>query len=177
MLSMLLSIFTFILSVQSDWTWSVHPESGFKVLTPFALTHKEVEMPTPDAPIKYHQYHGGSLQDSVLHLAFVIDHYQVSEQEIGGDKEYLQEFFGVTVEQILKALGGKLVYMDFTSSADREICIWRGTFQEGKGVIRGHLIIRGDKYYGLQAFGLAGENTDGLMIKFLDSFQLINQNN
>ena len=174
---MLLPIFTFLLSTQSDWAWSVHPEGGFKVLTPFTLVHKEVEMPTPGASIKYHQYYGGSLQDSTLHLAFVIDHYQLTAEEIGGDKEYLQEFFGVTVEQILKSLGGTLVYMDFTTSAEREVCIWRGTFQEGKGMIRGHLIIKGDKYYGLQAFGLVKENPDALMLKFFDSFQLTNQNN
>lgn len=177
MLSMLLSVFTFILSAQSDWAWSVHPESGFKVLTPFALVHKVVEMPTPGETIKYHQYYGGSLQDSSLHLAFVIDHYQVTSHDIGGDKEYLQEFFGVTVDQILQSIGGKLVYMDFTTSAEREICIWRATFQEGRGVIRGHLIIKGDKYFGLQAFGLAEESPDGLMLKFLDSFQITEQNN
>lgn len=173
MLSLLLLFSSFINLVQHDWKWSVHPESGFKVQSPVLLKHKVTEVPTFEDPISYHQYSGGSLQDSSLRMVFVIDHYKVSEQELGGDNEYLHEFFGVTVDQILKAIGGTLVYMDFTAFADREVCVWRASYLEGKGVIRGQLIIAGDKYYGLQAFGITNDQPNAVMNKFLDSFQMI----
>jgi len=172
MLSLIFLFSSLMVSTQTEWTWSVHPESNFKVLTPFRLEHKTTEFPTENQPITYHQYHGGSFNDS-LHLILVIDHYTVTENEIGGDEEYLQEFFGVTVDQILKSIGGTLTYMDFTSSADRDVCIWRASYREGSGVIRGKLVISGDKYYGLQAFGLTQDKPDGLMHKFFESFQMI----
>jgi hypothetical protein len=161
-------------TAQQEWAWRIFPESNFKVLAPFTMEHKSTEVPTEAEPIIYHQYYGGSLQDTSFHLALVIDHYQLTQQEMGGDDEYLREFFGVTVDQILKSVGGSLIYMDFTGHSDREVCVWRATYQEGKGVLRGHLVIAGDKYYGLQAFGLAEEKPDAMMLKFFDSFQIIN---
>src|SRR5687768_5230036 len=171
MLSMLLLLHTLLMSVQPDWTWSHHPESGFKVLTPFTLTHKITPVPTDGQPIIYHQYHGGTLDDS-MHLTLVIDHYQIPADELASDKAYLREFFGVTVDQILQAVEGSLIYMDFTSYSDREVCVWRGSYLEGKGIIRGELIISNNNYYGLQAFGLSEYKPDVSMHKFLDSFQI-----
>jgi len=177
MLPMLFLISSLLMSGQPAWNWSVHPESGFKVLTPFILIQKTIEVPTFESPIIYHQYQGGSLQDSSLHMSMVIDHYRLTDEQIGGDDEHLQDFFGITVDQILAVVGGKLDYMDITSHADRELCIWRGSFLEGKGILRGQLIIAGDKYYGLQVFGLVEEKPDDLMHKFLDSFQMISFQN
>lgn len=174
MLPMLFLISSFLMSGQPTWTWSVHPESGFKVLSPFVLTLKTIEVPTFEHPIVYHQYHGGSIQDSTLPLSMVIDHYRLTDEQIGGDDAHLQDFFGMTIDQILTAVGGSLDYMDVTSHSDREICIWRASFLEGKGILRGQLIISGDKYYGLQVFGLTNEKPDDMMRKFLDSFQMIN---
>ncbi|HUR29862.1 MAG TPA: hypothetical protein VMZ69_00450 [Saprospiraceae bacterium] len=172
MLQVLFLISSISMSVQHEWTWSVHPESGFKVLSPFELVHQVTEIPTIAEPIVYHQYHGGSLQDSILQLAFVIDHYKISRQEIGGDEEHLREFFGITVDEILKAVNGTLVYIDYTTQADREICLWRASYENGKGIIRGQLIVEGDKYYGLQAFGYDLERTNVMMRKFIDSFHI-----
>ncbi len=174
MLPMLFLISSLVMSGQPTWTWSIHLESGFKVLSPFTLVLKTIEVPTFQTPIIYNQYQGGSIRDSALHLSLVIDHYQLTDEQIGGDEEHLEDFFGVTVEQILGAVGGSLDYMDFTTHTDRTVCIWRASFLEGKGILRGQLIISGDKYYGLQVFGLAEEKPDALMHKFLDSFQLIN---
>ena len=173
MLAVLFLISSFLMSGQPTWTWSVHPESGFKILSPFTLVLKKVEIPTFEDPIVYFQYQGGSIQDSTLHLSMVIDHYKLTDEQIGGDEEHLHDFFGVTIDQILSSVRGKLDYMDITSHSDREVCIWRASFLEGEGILRGQLIISGDKYYGLQVFGLAKEKPDEMMHKFLDSFQMI----
>lgn len=171
MLRLLLLFTTSFIAVQNDWTWNAYPESGFKILTPFALNHVVTNVPTEEGvPIIYHQYHGGKVDDS-LHISFVIDHYAIPGENIDDDDEYLQEFFGITIDQILKAVEGHLVYMDFMGYSDRKVCVWRATYLNGKGIIRGELIMTGNKYYGLQAFGLADKKPDALMHKFLNSFQ------
>lgn len=174
LLSLILSLSSFLAGSQAEWSWKVFPESQFKVLSPYELEHKATEIPGAGEPLVLHQYFGGSLNDTSLHLALVIDHYQLTAEEIGGDEEHLNEFFGVTVDQILKSVGGSLVYMDFTTYSDKTVCVWRGTFHDKTGIIRGHLVITGDKYYGLQAFGLADEKPDAMMHKFFESFQIIN---
>ena len=173
MLQILYLISACAVFIQPEWAWRSFPESGFKVLSPVALTLSVTKFPTPAEPIIYHQYHGGSLNDSVLRMAFIVDHYKVSEQEIGGDEQHLNEFFGVTVDQILKSIDGTLVYMDYTTHSNRNVCTWRASYLNGEGLVRGQLIIIGDRYYGLQVFGFASEKPDALMYKFIESFQLL----
>ena len=113
------------------------------------------------------------MESADLKLAFVVDHYQISDQEIGGDPEFLKEFFESTIDQIIHAVDGTLVYKDITAHSGRDVCIWKATYLEGKGIIKGHLIIEKDKYYGLQAFALNNDTSDKLMQKFFDSFQVL----
>ena len=175
MLHLFLLISTAFSVVQPEWTWKIFPETGFKVLSPFEFIHEVNEIPTETLPLTYHQYRAGTLQNTDLHLAFVIDHYTLEAQEIGGDESHLNEFFGVTIDQILKSIDGKLDYMDFTTYPDRHVCAWRATYQNGQGLVRGQMLIYGDKYFGLQVFGLTEEKPDGNMHKFLDSFRLLDQ--
>jgi hypothetical protein len=155
-----------------EWAWSVHPESGFKILCPVTLVHEEKEVPTTVDKITYHQYHGGSLYDSTFSMAFVVDHYVLPTGDLVTDTDYLREFFETTIDQHLLALEGTLLYMDILSQSGQELCIWKGTFQNGKGVIRGHSILAGERYYGLQVFGWTKDKPDPSMSKFLDSFKL-----
>ena len=158
---------------QSEWVWSVHPEAGFKVLTPFVLEHKVADVPTATGVIQLHQYHGGSISDSSLSLAFVIDHYLVPGEEESMDEEYLKEFFGSTVDQILTSLHGNLVYMDIHSQSNQDQCTWKGTYRDGEGIIRGICVLADNKYYGLQVFGTKEDDTEIPMNRFLESFKLI----
>lgn len=172
MISMLSLFVSILISVQHEWTWSVHPEAGFKVLSPVSLTHSAREVPTELNSILYHQYIGGSLTDSVLAMAFVIDHYEVPLPSDSADNLYFLDFFETTIDQILTSVGGSLVYMDQLSHSDREVCIWKASYLNGIGVIRGNIIISGDKYYGIQVFGLADQKPDAIMNRFIDSFKL-----
>ena len=177
MLAMLFLATSFLGFTQTEWTWSIHPESNFKVLAPFELKHSMREMPTTYDPIVYHQYNGGSVTDSLLGLALIIDHYtlpEFTEAEDAEEDQYHHELFENTVDQILSAIDGELIYMDFSDLSHRDVCIWKASYLDGKGIIRGNLIITGDQYYGLQAFGLTKNNPDDLMNKFLDSFKMIN---
>jgi len=174
MLSMLFLLSSFIGFTQHEWTWSIHPEAHFKVLTPFALTHSTRELPTTYDPILYHQYNGGSVTDSSMSLAFVIDQYRLPIASDSADYLYNRELFENTIDQILSSVDGELIYMDFSGQSDRDICIWKAAYLNGKGVIRGNLIIAGDQYFGLQVFGLTKNNPDALMNKFLNSFKIIN---
>ena len=164
---------TFILFIQQEWTWSINAEAGFKVLTPIALIHDVKEVPTPLDVIQFHQYHAGSVSDSSLAMAFVIDYYKMPKQDSQIDDEYFRDFFENTIDQILTSLDGSLVYMDIIHQPDSELCIWKAKYREGKGVIRGHTLLAGDKYYGLQVFGMEKDKPDQLMSKFLDSFKLL----
>ncbi|MEP6646168.1 MAG: hypothetical protein ABJC12_03700 [Saprospiraceae bacterium] len=174
MFPLLLLLSSFLSYDQHDWTWSIHPEAHFKVLSPFDLTLSTKEMPTGTEPIEYHQYNGGSVNDSTLSLALVIDHYQIPETADSTDYLYHHELFENAVDQLLSSVKGELIYIDYDSHMDRDVCIWKASYLNGKGVIRGNLIIAGNQYYGLQAFGLAKENPDIPMNKFLDSFKIIN---
>ena len=171
MLVMLFLATSFMGFTQAEWTWSIHPESNFKVLTPFELKHSSTEMPTAYDPIIYHQYNGGSVTDSLLGLALIVDHYTLPEV---ADSAYQRELFENTIDQILSTIDGDLIYMDYSDLSHRDVCIWKASYLDGKGIIRGNLIIAGDQYYGLQAFGLTKNNPDDLMNKFLDSFKMIN---
>lgn len=62
--------------------------------------------------------------------------------------------------------------MDIINQPGRDVCIWKGTYDHGKGLIRGHMILYRDRYYGLQVFGLEKNKPDALMSKFLESFKL-----
>jgi len=174
MLIVLFLLSSFVGSSQHEWTWSIHPEAHFKVLTPYALSLSTRELPTPSDPIIYHQYNGGSVTDSVLALAFVIDQFQLPFPPDSSDYLYNKELFENTIDELLASVEGELIYMDFSGESDRDICIWKAGYLKGKGVIRGNLIIAGNQYYGLQVFGLAKDNPDALMNKFLNSFKIIN---
>lgn len=173
MLSVLYLIALWIIPNLQEWTWSVHPESGFKVLTPITLDHKVMEMPTEFEVIQYHQYHAGSIADTGLALAFVIDHYILPSKEKITDSETIKEFFDSSIDQLLQELGGTLIYNDIISQAGQEVCIWKSSYHEGKGIIRGQFILAGDKYYGLQVFGLTKNKPDASMSRFLESFKII----
>ena len=174
MLSVLFLLSSIPLFSQQEWTWSIHPEAHFKVLAPMTLTHSVRELPTAYEPILYHQYNGGSVADSPVALAFVIDHYRLPLPSDSTDYLYNRQLFENTIEELLSALDGELTYMDFIGDANRDVCVWKAAYRHGQGVIRGNLIIAGDQYYGLQVFGLTKNNPETLMNKFLDSFKIIN---
>jgi hypothetical protein len=173
MLKMLYLMTSFILFIQQEWTWSFHPEAGFKVLTPLTLIHDVKEVPTPLDVIQFHQYHAGSISDSALAMAFVIDYYKIPQQDTAIDDEYLKDFFENTIDQILTSVDGSLIYMDIIHQPESDVCIWKAKYRKGKGVIRGHTVMANDKYYGLQVFGLESDKPDQLMSRFLDSFKLL----
>ena len=173
MFSMLYFLLPFLLFIQQEWTWSIHPEAGFKILTPIALIHDVRDVPTPLDVIQFHQYHAGSVTDSILSMAFVIDYYKMPQQDPGKDDEYIRDFFENTIDQILTSLDGSLLYMDIIHQPESEMCLWKASYRDGKGVIRGHTVLAGDKYYGLQVFGKVSDKPDQLMSKFLDSFKLL----
>jgi hypothetical protein len=173
MLTVLYFISSLILSSQPEWTWSMHPESGFKILTPTPLLHQVSQVPTDVDVIELHQYFAGSVSDSISSLAFVIDHYILPVPDSIHESEYMRDFFENTIDQLLTTLNGTMVYMDIINQPGRDVCIWKGNYKEGEGVIRGNIILTGDKYYGLQVFGFEKNKPDLLMSKFLDSFRLM----
>ena len=111
MLPVLCLLTSLILSTQPEWSWSVHPESGFKVLTPVPLKYEAREVPTDMDIIMFHQYHGGSVSDSISPLAFVVDHYLLPETGVVHDADYLTEYFENTIDQLLTTIDGNMVYM------------------------------------------------------------------
>lgn len=172
MCTVLFAMISLLFSVQPEWTWSVHPEAGFKVLTPSPLVHEVSAVPTDMDVIQFHQYHVGSVTDSTVALAFVIDHYILPSRDPESDDAYLRDFFENTIDELLTRVDGTLVYMDIINQPGQDVCIWKGNYEKGEGVIRGNIILSGDKYYGLQVFGLDKNKPDLLMSKFLDSFKL-----
>ncbi len=172
MLSLLFLISSYLLTGQTEWTWSIHAEAGFKVLTPVALSHDVTEVPTETGSIQYHQYSGGSVKDTTSGLAFVIDHYQLPVSAETTDDLYFREFFETTVEEILQAVEGTLVYSDFLPHGDRQEYVWKATYHDGKGIIKGSLIVAGNKYYGVQTFGWKEDHPDDRMNRFINSFKL-----
>jgi hypothetical protein len=173
MLSML-SLFTaLVLAQPQEWTWSVFPMAGFKILSPVTLMHDLTEVPTATDKIEYHQFHGGSLADTSMGMAFIIDHYIFPAQDQEPDPEYLRDFFENTIDEILTSVEGSLVYMDFIRQPGQDVCIWKATSRNGEVVIRGHCILSGDAYYGLQVFGWKKDQPDEVMSKFLESFKRI----
>ena len=173
MLAILALFLSFMSADPSEWTWSLHPERGFKVLTPVSLSHKVVEMPVTGGTVQYHQYNGGAINDSISQLVFTIDSYRLEDDELRKNDAYLKEFFTSTVDEMLLSIDGDLVYIEYLSQAGRHVCIWKASFHEGLGVARGKLILTEKDYFGLQAFGLKSNDPDPSMVRFFDSFQLI----
>jgi hypothetical protein len=173
MLYMLFLTASLLMFSQPEWTWSVHPESGFKVLTPFSLIHEERQVPTELGVIQFHQYHGGSVADTLAPVAIVIDHYILPSTDPVTDADYLDEFFESTIDELLTSIDGVLVYMDVIHQPGREVCIWKGSYDQGRGIIRGNLMLYNDHYFGMQVFGLEKNKPDAMMSKFLDSFKRI----
>jgi hypothetical protein len=155
-----------------EWTWGYFPEAGFKILSPVVLKHETREVPVGEHTILYHQYYGGSLTDSALAMTFVIDHYTVPLLGDPIDSLYYKDFFDTTLDQMLVSLKGTLMYKDYLSTPGKESCIWKASFQDGNGVVRGKLMMNGDLYHGIQVFGLMKDKPDVIMHKFIDSFRL-----
>lgn len=175
MLVMLFLLTSILDSISPDWTWRVFPESGFKVLSPIELSHEFTTVPTPTDEIVYHQYHGGSIRDTLFPYSFVIDHYRINQPIFIENDTGYQEFFEVTVDQILTSVKGSLIYIDFSRQAERDICIWKASYLDGKGIIKGTLVLSHETYYGLQVFGLTNQEGDEVANKFLSSFQTFTQ--
>ena len=173
MLTFLALVTSLLFPSVSDWAWSLHPERGFKILTPVALAHKVIEMPVTGGSVQYHQYNGGSLNDTLNQLAFTIDSYRLEDDELRKEDAYLKEFFTTTVDEMLSAIDGDLIYFEQLSQAGRNICIWKASFNRETGVARGKIILTARDYYGLQAFGLKANDPDASMVRFFDSFQLM----
>lgn len=173
MLPMLSLCTVLFLTPAQEWTWNVFPMAGFKILTPVALNHDVRVFPTTVDHIEYHQFHGGSLSDSTIGMAFVIDHYILPGREPEPDPEFLRDFFENTIDEILNSIEGSLVYMDLVQQPGQDVCIWKATTRNGEVVIRGHCILSGDAYHGLQVFGWEKDKPDDVMSKFLESFRRI----
>lgn len=171
----IVSIFLTFIHFQSEWNWSIHPEAGFKVLTPVVLVHEPKSISTDVTTIELHQYRGGSVSDSLTSLVFAIDHYVLPESEGDWSDEEITMFFDETLQQLIEILNGKVVYSDVLHQPGREVCIWKGQYDEGRGVVKGQLMIDQGNYYGLLVFGQEKNNPDAAMTKFLDSFRRLNQ--
>src|SRR5205085_9005604 len=100
MLPLLLLLSSFLGINQHEWSWSIHPEAHFKVLSPFNLTQSTQKVPTVSDPIAYHQYNGGSVADTTISLALVIDQYQIPSFADSSDYLYHKELFDNAVDQI-----------------------------------------------------------------------------
>jgi hypothetical protein len=157
-------------SVQQDWTWSAYPEAGFRILSPVSLVDHVIQVPTALDVISYHQYRGGSVNDSILAMAFVIDHYKLPGEIEEMEETDIREFFGNTIDPILSAVDGTLIYMDIQRKAGADVCSWKASYRNAEVIIRGESILAGNKYFGLQAFGWADHKPETLMNKFLSSF-------
>lgn len=173
MLSMLYLLLSFFAGPQSDWVWRVFPESNFKVLAPVDLTLKVTEVPTEYEVVKYHQYQGGSVKGPPGAMSFVIDHYQLPAPMDAPDDTWYRDFFENTIEEMLTALDGTLIYIDIGNQPGREVCNWKASYQGGESIIRGQIIIAGDQYYGLQVFAKQRHKPEAAMQKFIESFKLL----
>ena len=171
MLEALIASIYLLLPIQSDWVWSNHPESRFKVFSPVALVHESRKITTDVAEIELHQYRGGAIDDTLAPMVISIDHYMIPASDDNWSDAEIQLFFDQTIEQFLDNIKGQLVYKDVTRQAGRDLCIWKGTYDEGRGVVRGNLLLYDDAYYGLQVFGLVKNSPETQMAKFLDSFK------
>ena len=95
MLVTLYFLATFLTSVQPEWLWSMHPESGFKVLAPVSLEEYVSDIPTETDVIQLHQFRGGSVSDSILSIAFVVDYHEMPLMEEPKDDSYLRDFLKI----------------------------------------------------------------------------------
>lgn len=175
MLHLLFWIAAFAWSDQPEWTWSTYPDLGFKILTPCAMEDHVNDFPTEREVISYHQISGGSLTDAQLPMSFVVDHYRLpGDQQVLSETE-LSEFFDNTLDPIMEALGGTIVYADINSNGGKDVCSWKATYRNGDCIIRGESMIIDGRYYGMQAFGWAKHEPEELMNKFFNSFRLIEE--
>lgn len=173
MLHMLFWIAAFASTDQPEWTWSTYPELGFKVLTPCVMLDNVNDVPTEVEVITYHQLSGGSLSDTHLPMSFVIDHYRLpGEQQLMNETE-LSAFFENTLDPIMEALEGTVVYAEIITDGGKDVCSWKATYRNGECIIRGESMIIDGRYYGMQAFGWTKHKPEDLMNKFFDSFRLI----
>lgn len=173
MLSALAASLVIGMGSPATWVWQSFPADRFKILAPVTLVLEEKLAPGIDGPVDYHQYHGGMLSDSALAMAFVIDHYLLPQTSDARDPSFADTLLKETIDALIHALGGELVYWESMSHGRYEACAWKAIFQDGRGVIRGKSVLAGRRYYGLQAFGLAANKPEESMNKFLDSFQLL----
>jgi hypothetical protein len=153
-----------------EWTWQAFPGDGFKILAPVALAMDQRLAPGPDQPIDYHQYHGGTLTDTAIGMAFVIDHYVLPVGEV--EDSFADTLLRASFDELIRMMNAEVVYYEAGVHGGHPACLWKATFMDGEGIIRGKSVMAGNRYYGLQVFGKADDQPEKSMNKFLDSFQL-----
>lgn len=156
-----------------EWVWRSFPDDGFRVLTPVSLVMQERLVPGMEQPISYHQYHGGSLADTAMALAFVIDHYLLASAGPAADRAFADTLLKESVNVLLQSVGGELIYFEASVHAGHPACLWKAGFLDGQGIIRGKSVLAGTRFYGLQVFGMDDDRPEESMNKFLNSFSLL----
>jgi len=154
-----------------EWTWQSFPGDGFRVLAPVALSMDQRLAPGPEQPIEYHQYHGGTLADTAVGMAFVLHHYILPVGEV--DPAFADTLLRASFDELLRMMKAESVYYEAGVHGGHPSCLWKATFMDGQGIIRGKSVMAGNRYYGLQAFGKTDDQPEKSMNKFLDSFQLL----
>jgi hypothetical protein len=171
MLHLLYFAAAFATGGEPEWTWNTFPTLGFKVLSPCELTDQVAEVPTEFEVVQYHQMTCGNLEDKKLPMSFVIDHYKLPGEIGTMTAVELDAFFDNTIDPIMEAIDGTVVYADVHSQGDQDICSWKATYQNGACLIRGESMIIDGHYYGLQVFGLTSKKPEDMMNKFFESFR------
>lgn len=166
-----LSVLVFGFIGSPEWTWQAFPNDGFKVLAPVVLAMDQRLAPGQDQPIDYHQYHGGTLADSAIGMAFVIDHYVLPVGSV--EDAFADTLLRASFDELIRMVKAEPVYYQAGVHGGHPACLWKATFMDGAGIIRGKSVMAGNRYYGLQVFGKADDQPETLMNKFLDSFQLL----
>lgn len=113
------------------------------------------------------------MADSAAAMTFIIDHYRSPDLAVIPDRDFADTLLQASIEEILEAVGGTPVYTESALHGGHPARLWKASFQDGKGIVRGKCVLAGDAYYGLQVFGLASQQPEESMNRFLNSFQLL----
>lgn len=166
---LLITLLTQILPI--IWTSHVLPDAGCKVLTPVEL-RKEVRLvATESTPITYNQFFGGALTDSVCGLVFTLDQYYLQDIIDIRDTSLTYPLLRETVDIVVASIKGTMLYMDIQEKPGSVSLVWKASYLENEGVVKGVATFYPDAYYGLQVFGKTDKKPEELMGKYLNSFE------
>jgi len=159
-------------SGQKGWNVFSAPGQNFEVLVPGTMRDGQKKVLTDIGAIYPVTWMCEGKPDEPNFL-FLLSYIDYPESTFSPDSiSMIREMFDTSIRTHIDDLKGDLVYSSASDHGELPGAIFRATYDQRKFVVKGRLILDGDRLYFLQVYTTTYKSLNADMDRFLDSFRL-----